>query len=160
MIVSTVHTYVRYAWLEASLCIFTVSVTWNGTTITGPILIYYDEIRSAADTILIVDDSNEAGNLVCRSENHKTTNWRYPRGPHIRNLVNGDYQQVQSPGSLPSLSRLYTTQDTSTDPQYNGLWVCVLVNTDGGLSDQDFIDSFVYVGIYNSRNIGKLYIIC
>ena len=132
-----------------------MSVTWNGTVITAPILIYHDEILEDNDTVPTVENSNGPGDLVCRSENHEEARWHRPSG--VVAPTNGDYRRVQSPaGSLPSLSQLSTIEDlTSTDPQYNGLWVCVLVNTDGGLSDQDLIDSFVYVGIY-SRNSGEL----
>ena len=142
-------------WLEVLNSIIAVSVTWNGTTITGPILIYRDEILSAADT---VENRNDNGELVCRSENHEAAHWRNPRGKRISQTTTGGYQQVQSPaGLLPSLSRLSTIED---DPEVNGLCVCVLfinVSTVGGLSDQDLIDSFVYVGIYNSsRNSGEL----
>ena len=133
-----------------------MSVIWNGTDITGPTLIYHDEILLDHNTIPTVENSNGTGDLVCKSENHEEARWRRSNGRFAP--ISGDYQRVQSPaGSLPSLSRLSTIEDlTSTDPQYNGLWVCVLWNTDGGLSDQDLIDSFVYVGIY-TRNSGELY---
>ena len=132
-------------------------MTWNGTVVTGPILIYHDEILLDHDTIPTVENSNDPGDLVCRSENHEEARWRRSNGMAAP-TTSGDYRRVQSTaGSLPSLSRLSTIEDlTSTDPQYNGLWVCVLWNTDGGLSDQDVIDSFFYVGIY-SRNSGELY---
>ena len=135
-----------------------MSVIWNGTTITGPILIYHDEITDDEFPEPTVGNSNDPGDLVCRSENHEEARWRRSNGSVARE--NGEYRRVQSPaGSLPSLSQLSTKEDlTSTDPQYNGLWVCVLRNTDGGLSDQDLIDSFVYVGIY-SRNSGELYLV-
>ena len=135
-----------------------MSVIWNGTTITGPILIYHDEITDDELPVPTVENSNDPGDLVCRSENHEEARWRRSNGSTAR--TNGEYRRVQSPaGSLPSLSRLSTIEDlTSIDPQYNGLWVCVLRNTDGGLSDQDLIDSFVYVGIY-SRNSGELYLV-
>ena len=46
---------------------FTVTVTWNGTTITGPVLIFQDE--------LVIDDRTNVlatpmeGTVICRSEN-------------------------------------------------------------------------------------------
>ena len=132
-----------------------VSVIWNGTTINPnmPILIYHNEILLDHDTIPTVENSNGPGDLVCRSENHEEARWRRPSRVVVP--TNGDYQRVQSPaGSLPSLSRLSTIEDlTSTDPQYNGLWVCVLQN-DTVINEQDLIDNFVYVGIY-SRNSGE-----
>ena len=132
---------------------YIVSVTWNGTVIIGPILIYHDEILLDNMTVPTVENSNDPGDLVCRSGHHEKASWRHSNGVTARH---GDYRQVQSSaGSLPSLSRLSTIEDlTSTDPQYNGLWVCVLRN-DTVINEQDLIDNnFVYVGIY-SRDSGK-----
>ena len=119
-----------------------------------PILIYHDEILLDHDTIPTVGNSNDPGDLVCRSENHEEAHWRHSNGT-IASSTSGEYRQVQSPaGSLPSLSRLSTIEDlTSTDPQYNGLWVCVLRNNTV-INEQDLIDNFVYVGIY-SRGGGE-----
>ena len=125
--------------------------------ITAPILIYHDEILEDHTTIPTDENSNDPGDLVCRSGHHEEARWRRSSG--VTAPTSGDYQRVQSPsGSLPSLSRLSTIENlTSTDPQYNGLWVCVLkinASTVDGLTDQDLIDSFVYVGIY-SRTSGE-----
>ena len=129
---------------------------WNGATIdpNTPILIYHDEILLDHDTIPTVENSNDSGDLVCRSGHHEEARWRRSNGM-TASPTSGDYRRVQSPsGSLPSLSRLSTIEDlTSTDPQYNGLWVCVLRN-DTVINEQDLIDNFVYVGIY-SRNSGE-----
>ena len=129
---------------------------WNGTTIDPNtlILIYHDEILFDHNTIPTVGNSNGPGDLVCRSENHEEARWRRSDGVAAP-TTSGDYRRVQSPaGSLPSLSRLSTIEDlTSTDPQYNGLWVCVLRNNTV-INEQDLIDNFVYVGIY-SRDSGK-----
>ena len=124
-------------------------MTWNGTRITGPILIYHDEILEDNTNIPpTIENSNDPGDLVCRSGHHEEARWRRSSG--VTALIDGDYHRVQSsPGSLPSLSRLSTIEDlTSTDPQYNGLWVCVLQN-DTLINEQDLIDNFVYVGIYS-----------
>ena len=133
---------------------FIVSVTWNGTVITEPILIYHDEILLDSMTVPTVENSKDPGDLVCRSGHHEKARWRRSNG-----ATAPDYRQVQSPaGSLPSLSRLSTIEDlTSTDPQYNGLWVCVLRN-DTVINEQDLIDNFVYVGIY-SRDDGEFVLI-
>ena len=120
--------------------------------ITGPILIYHDEILLDNTAVPTVENSNDPGDLVCRSGHHEKARWRRSNGSIARH---GDYRQVQSSaGSLPSLSRLSTIEDlTSTDPQYNGLWVCVLRNNTV-IDEQDLIDNFVYVGIY-SRDSGE-----
>ena len=128
-------------------------MTWNGTVIIGPILIYHDEILLDNTTVPTVENSDNPGDLVCRSGHHEEASWRRSNGRTVP--TSGDYRQVQSPeGSLPSLTRLSTIEDlTSTDPQYNGLWVCVLRN-DTVINEQDLIDNFVYVGIY-SRDSGE-----
>ena len=145
------------ARITSCFAFFAVSVTWNGTMITGPILIYHDEILLDNMTVPTIENSNSPGDLVCRSGHHEEARWRRSSG--VTAPKDGDYQRVQSPaGSLPSLSRLSTIEDlTSHDSQYNGLWVCILfinASTVDGLSNQDLIDSFVYVGIY-SRNSGE-----
>ena len=131
---------------------------WNGTTINPntPILIYHDEILLDHDTIPTDENSNDTGDLVCRSENHEQARWRRSNGLTVS--ISGDYRRVQSPaGSLPSLSRLSTIEDlTSTDPQYNGLWFCVLRNNTV-INEHDLNDNFVYVGIY-SRDGGEFQI--
>ena len=121
---------------------------------TGPILIYHDEILEDHTTVPTVENSGDPGDLVCKSGHHEEARWRRPSGLTASKYY-GDYQRVQSPaGSLPSLSRLSTIEDlTSTDPQYNGLWVCVL-RSNTVINEQDLIDNFVYVGIY-SRDSGE-----
>ena len=144
--------YMCMARITSCFAFFAVSVTWNGTMITGPVLIYHDEILLDNMIEPTVENSDDPGDLVCRSSHHEEARWRRSNGVTVP--TSGDYRRVQShAGLLPSLSRLSTT-----DPQYNGLWVCVLfinASTVDGLSDQDLIDSFVYVGIYN-KNSGEL----
>ena len=38
--------------------LFAVSVVWNGTVVTGPILIYHDEITDDLTTVPTVGNSN------------------------------------------------------------------------------------------------------
>ena len=59
-----------------------VSVTWNGTTITGPVLIYQDELlvndTGISESPLTVG-LNDSGSLVCRSESQAdTVGWHTP----------------------------------------------------------------------------------
>ena len=50
-------------------CMFTcsVTVTWNGTTITGPVLIFQDELVRDDRTNVLATPRD--GTLICRSEN-------------------------------------------------------------------------------------------
>ena len=138
-------------------CIVAVSLIFNGTTITGPILIYHDEIVS--DTAIPTDENSDGpGDLVCRTASIGRIFWRLPTGSNVP--ATGDFYNFRTPNVdpqiYPYLARLSTIDYLdSTDPTINGLWFCPLGFT-GGIEDQDIIDSFIYVGIY-SRNSGELY---
>ena len=86
---------------------------WEGETITGPILIYHDEITT--DTTTPTDDnSNDSGDLVCRSENVGRTFWRDPRGS-----TQGSFNTIRTP---------------STDPVQNHPFLARLVSVDSVLA--------------------------
>ena len=121
-----------------------MSVIWNGTVITGPILIYHDEITDDLTTVPTVENSNGPGDLVCRSEYHEEARWRNPNGHHVPRT--GNYRQVDSAAGVPSLSRL-STPNTLTGNDINGLWICQVANSN--ISVQDILANFNYVGIYN-----------
>ena len=53
---------------------------------------------------------------------------------------------MNSAAGVPSLSRL-STPNTLTGSDVNGLWICQVVNSD--IPDQDILENFKYVGIYN-----------
>ena len=118
---------------------------WNGTTITGPILIYHDEIGFDT-TIPTVENSDGPGDLVCRSENHEAAHWRNPDGRTVPK--SGNYTRVDSASGLPSLSQLYTPNEL-TGSNVNGLWICQVTNSDISLLELDILDNFNYVGIHN-----------
>ena len=137
-----------------TIILFAVSVIWNGTVVTGPILIYHDEILLDHDTVPTVGNSNGPGDLVCRSDNHEEAHWRHPRGFSVP--TSGNYRQVRSAAGVPSLSRLSTPIDgeepTNSNVIVNGLWICQVVNSD--ITDRDILANFNYVGIYN-RGYGE-----
>ena len=126
-----------------------VSVVWNGTVVTGPILIYHDEILLDHDTVPTVGNSADPGDLVCRSENHEEARWRNPNGHNVPRT--GNYRQVHSAAGVPSLSRL-SIPNTLTGNDVTGLWICQVVNSN--ISDEDILENFNYVGIYN-RGLGE-----
>ena len=136
-----------------------MSLIFNGTNITGPILIYHDEIVPN-NTIPTDENSNGPGDLVCRSTNIGRTFWRNPAGHSAPTNTSADFYNVRTPLSDPQthpfLARLSTINYLySTNSTINGLWICPLGSTDN-ITEQDVIDSFIYVGIY-SRNSGELY---
>ena len=137
-----------------------MSLIFNGTTITDPILIYHDEIGSTYTTIPTDENSDGPGDLVCRSASIGRTFWRDPTGANVPTNTSADFYNVRTPTSDPQahpfLARLYTIDYlNSTNSTINGLWICPLGFT-GNISVQDIIDNFIYVGIY-SRNSGELY---
>ena len=124
-----------------------MSVIWNRTTIAGPILIYHDEITNDFTTVLTVENSNDPGDLVCRSENHEAAHWRNPDGRTVPK--SGNYRRVDSASGLPSLSQLYTPNEL-TGSDFNGLWICHVTNQrSSDILVQDILDNFNYVGIHN-----------
>lgn len=89
-----------------------VSVTWNGNAVTGPVLIYHDEIALS---------SGSAGSLVCTSDSGTTT-WHLADGT----VVNSDslsvfFQTTSSPRVSTLLRRVNSSVMT---PDHNGLWTC------------------------------------
>ena len=137
-----------------------MSLIFNGSTITGPILIYHDEIGS--DTTIPTDEnSDDPGDLVCRTASIGRTFWRTPTGGSVFSLTDEDFYNTRTPTSelqtYPYLAQLSTIDYLdSTDSAINGLWFCALGSI-GDIDDQDVIDSFIYVGIY-SRNSGESYL--
>ena len=151
-------TSVCYCTRHVHFFFFAVTLTFNGTNITGPILIYHDEIVSDS-TIPTDDNSDDLGDLVCRSASIGRTFWRNPTGESIPRSTSEDFYQVRTPLSDPQthpfLARMSTLDYLdSTNSTINGLWICALGFT-GDINVEDLIDSFIYVGIY-SRNSGEL----
>ena len=104
-----------------------MTVTWNGTAITGPVLIYQDE--------LVVDNRADPeaspvrdGTLICRSEDQVQVGWHLPGGRGVFQF-SGDFRQTKTDSTAtPSVSRLsVSSEDVSRDDyQTNGLWTCRL----------------------------------
>ncbi len=115
--------------MAQSLCCSAVSVTWNGTTITGPVLIYSDElpVNSSANTI---GDPNEPGALICKSEDRATVSWHYTRGQIVRGPEHTDtFKAIRTgEGVTPSLSQLVLNRENTeiNNANLNGLWHCRL----------------------------------
>ena len=102
--------------------ITTVTVTWNGTSITGPVLIYQDE--------LVVDNSTDTtttnGTLLCTSQDQAGVDWYSPAGVSISGT--GNFRQINLKTDSESVSRLSANrEDVSNDGDgANGLWTCRL----------------------------------
>ena len=103
-----------------------MTVTWNGTNITGPVLIYQDELiddRSSPTA------SPNNGILICTSQDHHRVGWHLPGADSISEAATGDFKQTRTgSGVTPSVSRLSVNKkDVSRDDAItNGLWTCRL----------------------------------
>ena len=105
-----------------------MTVTWNGASITGPVLIYQDE--------LVVDNRasptatpTRNGTLTCTSQDQHRVGWHLPGATSIREDGTGDFRQIRTgSGVTPSVSRLsVNSEDVSRDDATtNGLWTCRL----------------------------------
>ena len=136
-----------------------VSVTWNGTTITGPMLIYSDELP-VNDTATTIGDPNRPGALICRSEDRVRVNWHYTRGNIVRSVIYSDtlsdtYKQIRTgEGATPSLSQLLLNKENTEviNEDLNGIWHCRL---NAAAENNNQFEEQISVGIY-SRGGGIL----
>ena len=133
--------------VTCSVLLHAVFVTWNGTRITGPVLICHDEI--SVDPARSLGDITAPGALVCTSETRPRSNWRradYSDGPQAPLL-----SQIRS--DVPSRARL-SRDNEGVNPSFshqNGLWCCQ-VNSVG--DDADVVANFVFAGVYR-RGVGE-----
>ena len=134
--------------------VFTVTVTWNGTTITGPVLIFQDELVRDDRTNVLATPMD--GTVICRSENQAQVAWHFANGVSISATSTNHFRQRRTSSSAtPSVSRLTTNRpdEALTSAEANGMWICAL---NAGISIA------VPVGIYargGGENITYLFLI-
>ena len=127
-------------------------MTWNGSAVTGPVLIYHDELLldlEPSSAPLNETGINVPGALVCRSEDAETgrASWRLTDGRFFHDTTQRSGENLQQrrteSGDFPSLSRLSRGVESfeETDPQFNGLWICRTEHSDE--------HQFIHVGLYN-----------
>ena len=120
---------------------YTVDLTWNGTTITGPVLIFQDELVRDDRTNVLATPRD--GTLICRSENQAQVGWHFANAQLVypTSTTNHFRQRRTASSATPSVSRLTTNRpdETLTSAGANGLWTCRL-NASSGTA--------VPVGIY------------
>ena len=103
-------------------------MTWNGTNITGPALIFHDEVLLGTGSET-VGDPNRAGALVCRSDDEARAGWHFPDGTLVNDfaaLRTSYFQQIRTEDMVtPSLARLLRTGSYPlTSVSANGHWSC------------------------------------
>ena len=87
-----------------------MTVTWNGTTITGPVLIFQDELVRDDRTDVLATPVD--GTLICRSENQSLVGWHLANGNIVQGSTTNDHfrQRRTSSSATPSVSRLTTNR--------------------------------------------------
>ena len=136
-----------------------VSATWNGEEITGPKLIYHDEIRVDPGLPFSLGDANTDGALFCESRGRPRASWRRADGATFLDSNNDGYfpsdilhQLRTTATSVPSLARLSRVRDNMDlrQPHQNGLWTCrtQVVPAEGPEGLQTVLSSFVFVALY------------
>ena len=121
---------------------------WNGAAITGPVLIFQDEL--VRDDRENVQATPMHGTVICRSENMAQVDWAFANGVQVSTASTTHHFRQRRTGSgvTPSVSRLTTNRpdEALTSAAANGLWICRL---NGG------IGKAVPVGIY-ARGGGEI----
>ena len=117
-----------------------VALTWNGTEVTEPILIFQDEL--AFD--MPFTDLDAPGALICRSSIAQPQ-WRNVGNSVIQANTNGNIRQLRTSG--PGHSQLLRgSQGGSTNNSHNGLITCRIATSDQNVID--VVASFKYVALY------------
>ena len=129
-----------------------VNVTWNGTKITGPVLIYHDEIIVDPGPTYSIGDIAAPGALVCTSETTARASWRRADHAFISDVDRGAISttvlnQIRTAAdATPNRGRLSRDNENvnPSDASQNGLWCCrVSINS-----------TFVFAGVYR-RGMGE-----
>ena len=109
-----------------------MSVTWNGSNITGPVLVYLDEILVNNYETATIGDLDRLGALVCRSEDRARVGWYFTDDVIVsiapRRDARAFIQTRTGEGVTPSVSRLSLSREnvTTNVTRLNGLWHCRL----------------------------------
>jgi hypothetical protein len=109
-----------------------VTVIWNGTVVTGPVLIYQDEIAVYPNDLSLPSlsslDDPGSGTVFCRSATSTGVAWYLVDGTKVSPSVSTAFRHGStSPGVIPSESVLVRYMDsTVSSDNHNGLWTCQL----------------------------------
>lgn len=105
-----------------------MSATWNGTTISGPVLIYQDELVPDGRAL---DATPIDGTLICRSEDYAYPGWYVPTGGLLFYLYHEDFTETRSGNRVPGVSRMSVHSNDIISTGMSGLWTCRGRPTDG-----------------------------
>jgi hypothetical protein len=110
-----------------------VTVIWNGTVVTGPVLIYQDEIAVYPGVIPLLSSLDGPGShtVFCRSATSTGVAWHLVDGTIVSPSQSTAFRQGSTnTGVIPSESALVRYMDgTVSSDKHNGLWTCQLNET-------------------------------
>ena len=129
-----------------------VTVTWEGNLVTGPILIYHDEVRLDGNDNPMLGDLDGPGGLVCRSQTRPLTGWRNAVGGVVQDTGDNINQIRTDAQAVPSFSRL-SRGTTNTPNNFDGLVICRVDTRNDPL---DVLANFNYIGFYNRELAGNI----
>ena len=129
-----------------------MTVTWNGTLVTGPILIYHDELRLDGNDNPMLGDVDGPGALVCRSQTRPQALWRSPARFEVQE-TGGDINQIQT-GTTPSFARLSRGTTNSPPQDFDGLLICRVNTINDG---PDVAANYNFIGFYNRQLQGIIW---
>ena len=153
------------SYISFFLTCVTVTAFWEGAEITGPILLYHDEITVDTGPSYAIGQFNRSGALVCQSTGRNRVAWRDAEGVFFQDVnIYGltsttNYQMIRNPSAdLPSLARL-TRANANVIPtasSQNGLWLCRVhsIPAEGEEGLQRVLSNFRFAGLYR-RAHGK-----
>ena len=103
-------------------------VLWDGTPVTGPILIYHDEVAVSptAPPLSTLDDPGSRA-LFCRTQSGRAS-WFNANGVFVfTGILEVFYQTRTNPGVAPSEAGIVRSADSQVSAaDHNGLWTCRL----------------------------------
>ena len=124
-----------------------VTVTWNGTDITGDIVLIYHEELYGSPGLSNITDPNGSGRLICTGTS-ETPTWRFTDGGSITFSTTGTFIQTRETDNrwtrVARNDNVHALPITNPDERSrtNGLWHCTVAETT------------VHVGVY-SNSMGE-----
>ena len=127
--------------------ILPTALTWNGTEVTEPILIFQDELIFGGTSDPVLGDVNAPGALVCRSQIVQP-HWRDVIGNDRIPTNNGVIRVIETAsGVTPGFSQLIRGSEAGlTSDDRNGLITCRVPTAN--LVVEDVVANFKYVALY------------
>ena len=108
---------------------YIVTVTWQGETVTGPLLVYHSEIQQTVNS----------NSLTCRHPTGPVAWYLAVRDTRLTNFSNGTFINVISNDKRQA--QIIRGAQNRNETEFDGLWTCRLNGTTGA--------GTFHVGIYD-----------